>query len=58
MNALIDRRESDPLWVNEFTIALHSSIRCWRHKGNDSNDLEMLSKEYVHCKEGWQAGKK
>ena len=23
----------------------------------DSNDLEMLSKEYVRCKEGWQAGK-
>jgi hypothetical protein len=56
-NASIDRRETDPSWVNEFAIALHPSIRCWRRKGNDSDDLEMLSKEYVRCKEGWQAGK-
>ena len=55
-NASIDRREIDPSWVNEFAIALHPSIRCWHRKGNDS-DLEMLSKEYVYCKEGWQAGK-
>jgi len=57
-NTSIDRRESDPSWVNEFAIALHSSIRCWHRKGNDSNDLEILSKEYIYCKKRWQAGKK
>ena len=27
-NASMDCRESDPLWVNEFAIALHPSIQC------------------------------
>ena len=38
-------------------VTLHPSIRCWCRKWDDSNDLEMLTKEYVRCKEGCQAGK-
>ena len=38
-------------------VALHPSIRCWRRKGSDSNDLELLTKEYVRCKQSWQKGK-
>ena len=53
----MDRRETDPSWVQEYAMALYPSIRCWRCRGNDSNDLEILSKEYVRCQEGWQAGK-
>ena len=53
----MDRRETDPSWVQEYAMALHPSIRCWRRRGNDSNDLEILSKEYVRYQEGWQAGK-
>jgi hypothetical protein len=56
-NASMDRRETDPSWVQEYAMALHPSIRCWRRRGNDSNDLEILSKEYVRCQEGWQARK-
>jgi len=29
-NTLIVRRESDPLWVEGFLVALHLSLRCWR----------------------------
>ena len=56
-NTSIVRRESDSSWVEGLPVTLHPSIRCWRRKGDDSNDLEMLTKEYVRCKEGWQAGK-
>jgi hypothetical protein len=56
-NASVVRRESNSLWVEGLPVTLHPSIRCWRRKGDDSNNLEMLSKEYVRCKEGWQAGK-
>ena len=48
-NASMDRRETDPSWVQEYAMALHPSIRCWRRRGNGSNDLEILSKEYVRC---------
>jgi hypothetical protein len=56
-NASIVRRESDSSWVEGMLVALHTSIRCWRRKGNDSNNLELLTKEYVHCKQSWQRGK-
>jgi hypothetical protein len=56
-NASIVRRESDSSWVQDFPVALHPSIRCWRRKGNNSNDLEMLTTEYVRCKPTWQGGK-
>jgi hypothetical protein len=50
-NTSIDHRETDLLWVNKLAIALYPSIWCWYHKGNDSNNLNLLSKEYIHCKE-------
>jgi hypothetical protein len=53
----MDRRETDPSWVKGFAIALYPSIKCWCHKGNNSNNLEMLTKEYVRCQKEWQAGK-
>ena len=56
-NASIVRRESDSSWVEGMLVALHPSIRCWRRKGNDSNNLELLTKEYVCCKQSWQRGK-
>jgi hypothetical protein len=56
-NASIVRRESDSSWVEGMLVALHPSIRCWRRKGSDSNDLELLTKEYVRCKQSWQKGK-
>jgi hypothetical protein len=56
-NASIVRREYNPSWVQDFPVALHPSIRCWRRKGNDSNDLERLTTEYVCCKPTWQGGK-
>ena len=49
-NASVVRRESDSSWVEGMLVALHPSIRCWRRKGSDSNDLELLTKEYVRCK--------
>jgi hypothetical protein len=52
-NALIVWRESDSSWVEGMLVALHPSIRCWRRKGSDSNDLELLTKEYVRCKQSW-----
>jgi hypothetical protein len=57
MNTSTLRRESDPSWVEGLPVALHPSIRCWRRKGNDSKDLELLTKEYVRCKQSWQSGK-
>ena len=56
-NASVVRRESDSSWVEGMLVALHPSIRCWRRKGCDSNDLELLTKEYVRCKQSWQKGK-
>ena len=56
-NASVVRRESDSSWVEGMLVALHPSIRCWRRKGSDSNDLELLTKEYVRCKQSWQKGK-
>jgi len=56
-NASIVRRESDSSWVEGMLVALHPSIRCWRRKGSDSNNLELLTKEYVRCKQSWQKGK-
>src|SRR5580692_6023507 len=56
-NASVVRRVSDSSWVEGMLVALHSSIRCWRRKGSDSNDLELLTKEYVRCKQSWQKGK-
>ena len=55
-NASIVHKESDPSWVQDFPVALHPSLRCWRRKGNNSNDLEMLAPEYVRCKPCWQLG--
>jgi hypothetical protein len=57
MNASVVRRESNLSWVEGLPVILYPFIRCWCRKRDDSNDLEMLSKEYVRCKEGWQAGK-
>ena len=56
MNASTVRRESDSSWVEGMLVALHPSIRCWRRKGSDSSDLELLTKEYVRCKQFWQRG--
>lgn len=53
-NTSIDRRESDPSWVANLPVALHSSIRCWRRKGNDVSDLELLTPEHVRCSPAWQ----
>jgi hypothetical protein len=57
MNISIVQRESDLSWVESLPVTLHPSIRCWRRKGNDSKDLELLTKEYVRCKQFWQSGK-
>ena len=43
-NALIVQRESDSSWVEGMLVAVYPSIRCWRQKGSDSNDLELLTK--------------
>ena len=56
-NASIVRREPDSSWVKDMLVALHPFIRCWRRKGSNSNDLELLTKEYVCCKQSWQKGK-
>jgi hypothetical protein len=55
-NTSMVRRESDPSWVKGLPVALHPSIRCWRREGSDSSDLELLTKEYVRCKQSWQGG--
>ena len=51
MNASTVRRESDSSWGEGMLVALHPSIRCWRQKGSDSCNLELLTKEYVRCKQ-------
>src|SRR5271168_4961404 len=56
-NASIVQKESDPLWVQDFPVALHLSLQCWRRKGNDSNDLELLTIEHVRCSPAWQGWK-
>jgi hypothetical protein len=53
-DASIDRREFDPSWVADFPVALHPSLRCWRRRGKDSNDLELLTTEHVRCSPFWQ----
>ena len=57
MNTLMVQRESDPSWVEGLPIALYPSIRYWCWKGDNSKDLELLTKEYVRCKQFWQSGK-
>jgi hypothetical protein len=49
INASIDLRESDSLWVVDLLVALHPSLRCWWRQGKDSNDLEQLTTELVRC---------
>jgi hypothetical protein len=56
-NASIVQRESDSSWVEGMLVALYPSIQCWRQKGNDSSDLELLTKEYIRFKQSWQKGK-
>ena len=50
-NALTIQREPDSSWVEGMLVALHPSIQCWHWKGSDSSDLELLTKEYVRCKQ-------
>jgi hypothetical protein len=57
LNTSIVQRESDPSWVEGLPVALHPSIRCWPRKGDNSKDLELLTKEYVRCKQFWQSRK-
>jgi hypothetical protein len=57
MNTSIVQRESDPSWVEGLPVILHPSIPCWHQKRDNSKDLELLTKEYVHYKQFWQSGK-
>ena len=56
-NKSIVRKELDPSWVADLPVALHLSLWCWRWKGNNSNDLELLTIEHVRCSPAWQGQK-
>jgi hypothetical protein len=58
IDAMLDQREADPTWVNEFLVALHPSLHCWRPEGKNSLEINALSKEIVRCSLQWRGGTK
>jgi hypothetical protein len=49
IDAILDQREVDSTWVNEFPVALHPSLHCWCPEGKNSLEINALSKEIVCC---------
>jgi hypothetical protein len=57
-DAMLDRREADPTWVNKFPVALHPSLHYWHPEGKNSLEINALSKEIVRCSPRWRGGTK
>jgi hypothetical protein len=57
-DAMLDQREADPTWVNEFPVALHPLLYCWRPEEKNSLEINALSKEIVCCSLQWCGGTK
>jgi hypothetical protein len=49
-----DLRDPDPSWAQDYPIALHASIICWKQEGKDASDTTLETSELVRCNPSWQ----
>ncbi len=58
IDTMLDWREADLTWVNEFPVALYLLLHCQRPKKKNSLEINALSKEIVCCSPQWRGGTK
>lgn len=51
---LLDRREPDPAWVEEYFVSLHSSITCWERDGKGGEAIDKLAERHARCSPAWR----
>ncbi len=58
IDTMLDQREADLTWINEFLVALYLLLHYWRPEEKNSLEINALSKEIVCCSLQWRGGTK
>ena len=49
----IDLREQDPAWVDDYLVAVHRTVKCWKRDGTNAMNLERQVGELIRCSPKW-----